>query len=1210
MSYIQTLPKKQNITAKAIKTTRIGIFVDTSGSTSGNIKSYSILDHEMKFAHIYKDMNSCVCTWNSTANIYKDKSYVNPSLYNSTGGTYPQCIITNQQTKRMFDTSETIVFMTDGEIDSTDVTKFASLINDSIKNKTIVCVIVCHNNTNPNISVFAPFLTTKDVIMLHYDGGESAKVLFTKGQFNNKYELNSMISLDKIRDMEMVNDMPEIPHGYSIIGETQTHVKIYNPEILMSQQNLEPNDLTTDDWNIILQHAKINNQLTNIRSKVDSWRNISVMNAIETLKKIAVHPLTTKKQELISQIMNCEDETLKVQLSQQLKQIIPEAREEEVKNAQLLNTSLVTARKYWDTIRDMLFHFEEASYNLSDITYTSNRAKRAKNIDESEITNINANHSGVPETYCSLHLDNGPTVLWLQSPSDIEHTTNDFVLNYPLAKHTQLQKCIKANPVCGDCAAGYFAIKKETIYHEPIDGYIPINVHDNKQMVYIQLSKILCGSKCLGHVNMLLLSMIDDCKYDWMDQCVKDYLIKELIDNTITTETFGEEGHKTVLRDALKKLNNEVLSSQPIYSAIRMLILSKIYNDMPNITVVEFIKERFKYALISSVMSSLLKNGVSNNVNVIDSLLYDKVCGIPIVKDTTSIHLPALNELETLCGKQEVESVYEIIMRMSKLLNMDINILVPPEMIAQVLCACKSVRVHERPLTVYNKLATSNQLFKQSSVTEKEKVIVNLINDLVGKYKKCDENSFIVPYAFYNGIESSPSKIFFKDELLISAYLGQYCETSQLATITYDRVYDRIANCYGSRHPNETSAHTNAHQLVARICETNYKNLEEPTMEVFAKCFETLRNTCGKKGNIYNPIILKTIIYCVYDFFEIKKKHNYYVDDTSMRIEHKVYCELAEQGAKFNGSYVTVPHTLTKPIDLNIKYQHVDVNALLNKITEYMNTKIVQNVIDTNSEIINFTITTPFVIDVPEKQQKLEMWDKEQKEIASQVSLVDTFKLANVKKIGGMDISFDKNNASNAVASMVIFEYPFDVNKQDKDDSSAYKILAKFNIKCTTNIPYRAGYLAFRECPILLKLIDIIRKDFSQFMPDVIITDSNGVWHQRACGLATHFSVLSGIPTLGVAKTILQVNDITENGVLDILREKGPNAGDAVKIVDNTGKELGYAYNPTGAVHNCLCVSAGNMMSNDTAMEIVKSISIHRVVEPVRQADLLSRSLL
>jgi hypothetical protein len=33
-------------------------------------------------------------------------------------------------------------------------------------------------------------------------------------------------------------------------------------------------------------------------------------------------------------------------------------------------------------------------------------------------------------------------------------------------------------------------------------------------------------------------------------------------------------------------------------------------------------------------------------------------------------------------------------------------------------------------------------------------------------------------------------------------------------------------------------------------------------------------------------------------------------------------------------------------------------------------------------------------------------------------------------------------------------------------------------------------------------------------------------------------------------------------------------------------------------------------MSNDTAMEIVKSVSIHRVVEPVRQADLLSRSLL
>jgi len=129
-------------------------------------------------------------------------------------------------------------------------------------------------------------------------------------------------------------------------------------------------------------------------------------------------------------------------------------------------------------------------------------------------------------------------------------------------------------------------------------------------------------------------------------------------------------------------------------------------------------------------------------------------------------------------------------------------------------------------------------------------------------------------------------------------------------------------------------------------------------------------------------------------------------------------------------------------------------------------------------------------------------------------------------------------------------------------------------------------------------------------VPDLIITDSNGSWHPRGCGLATHFSVLCGIPAIGVAKTILQVNNITENYLLDLLRQKASTAGDAIKVIDETGTELGYAYNPTGTVHSCLCVSAGNGISNDTAIKIIQSVSIHRVVEPIRQADLLSRSLL
>lgn len=211
MTYLQTLAKKQDVTDSSIKSTKIGVFVDTSGSTSNRLGRTSVLDHEMIFSRIYQDMDTCICTWNTTASIlYNDKVYVNPWRIEPDGGTSPECIIKNIQTKKIFDESNTIVFITDGLIDSEDVTKFAGLINEIIKNKTIICVLTCHDTNNPNISVFAPFLTTKDVIMLQYGGGFTAKILFSKGQFENSYPVNTNLSFEQLHEMKIINNMPNI----------------------------------------------------------------------------------------------------------------------------------------------------------------------------------------------------------------------------------------------------------------------------------------------------------------------------------------------------------------------------------------------------------------------------------------------------------------------------------------------------------------------------------------------------------------------------------------------------------------------------------------------------------------------------------------------------------------------------------------------------------------------------------------------------------------------------------------------------------------------------------------------------------------------------------------------------------------------------------------------------------------------------------------
>lgn len=76
------------------------------------------------------------------------------------------------------------------------------------------------------------------------------------------------------------------------------------------------------------------------------------------------------------------------------------------------------------------------------------------------------------------------------------------------------------------------------------------------------------------------------------------------------------------------------------------------------------------------------------------------------------------------------------------------------------------------------------------------------------------------------------------------------------------------------------------------------------------------------------------------------------------------------------------------------------------------------------------------------------------------------------------------------------------------------------------DLPYIPGFLAFREAPHLLKLIEKLKKTKSQFIPQVILVDGNGILHQNGFGLASHLGVLANIPTIGCGKTVFYVDGI------------------------------------------------------------------------------------
>ncbi len=68
-------------------------------------------------------------------------------------------------------------------------------------------------------------------------------------------------------------------------------------------------------------------------------------------------------------------------------------------------------------------------------------------------------------------------------------------------------------------------------------------------------------------------------------------------------------------------------------------------------------------------------------------------------------------------------------------------------------------------------------------------------------------------------------------------------------------------------------------------------------------------------------------------------------------------------------------------------------------------------------------------------------------------------------------------------------------------------------------LPYIPSLLTFRELPMLLVLFERARREFPTL--DLWFVDGNGILHPRGAGIAACFGVVTDVPTIGVAKSLL-----------------------------------------------------------------------------------------
>lgn len=172
-------------------------------------------------------------------------------------------------------------------------------------------------------------------------------------------------------------------------------------------------------------------------------------------------------------------------------------------------------------------------------------------------------------------------------------------------------------------------------------------------------------------------------------------------------------------------------------------------------------------------------------------------------------------------------------------------------------------------------------------------------------------------------------------------------------------------------------------------------------------------------------------------------------------------------------------------------------------------------------------------------EDKLEEWAQLQTISKINVIKEDMYKEEDIKYVGGLDISFDKNDTEKACAYLTVM------------DINTFTVVYEHYLMCKMHIPYISGFLGFREVNPYQLLLDRIRD--KPFFPQVVLVDGFGILHQREYGSASQLGVMCDIPTIGVAKTLLSHDGLNEHQVRKDFVDNCKVKGDTINLIGTSG---------------------------------------------------------
>ncbi|MDY0165761.1 MAG: endonuclease V [Thermoguttaceae bacterium] len=143
--------------------------------------------------------------------------------------------------------------------------------------------------------------------------------------------------------------------------------------------------------------------------------------------------------------------------------------------------------------------------------------------------------------------------------------------------------------------------------------------------------------------------------------------------------------------------------------------------------------------------------------------------------------------------------------------------------------------------------------------------------------------------------------------------------------------------------------------------------------------------------------------------------------------------------------------------------------------------------------------------------------------------------------------------------------------------------------------PYITSYLTFRELPILLELLEVVRAEGK--LAEVVLVDGSGVLHPTGAGIASHLGIIGSVATIGVTKKLL-------HGRVSI---EGMQPGEARPVLVG-GRAEGVALCPATGTRRPVFVSPGHRLNLPYAERLARMLMFgRRLPAPVYWADRLSR---